>query len=168
MATEQTKEIRVATNLTGDKVQLTKDGIASYEERLQFLIKEARAEVAEELKEARAQGDLSENADYDAAKNKQAEIEAEIAEIEDILSRAEIISERKTKAVRVGSTIEYTRDGKKHEAQIVGQVETDPTATPIKIASNTPFAEAVIGHEEGDKVKIPVAKPYEITIKKIK
>jgi transcription elongation factor GreA len=168
MAKELTKEIRLATNLTGEKIQLTKEGVDNYQERLDFLINEARPEVAEELKEARAQGDLSENADYDAAKNKQAEIEAEIAEIEDILSRAEIVSTRATKAVRVGSTIEYTRDGKKFSAQIVGKVEADPNAEIPKIAADTPFALAVIGCEEGDKVTVSAAKKYEITIKAIK
>ena len=168
MKKELTKEIRIAQNLTGDKVQLTKEGIKQYEERLKFLVEEARAEVAEELKEARAQGDLSENADYDAAKNKQAEIEAEIAEIEDILSRAEVISERKTKAVRIGTHLEYIRDGKKAEIMIVGPVEADPNADIPKIGADTPFAKAIIGKEEGNVVKVAGARTYEVKISKIK
>jgi transcription elongation factor GreA len=167
MAKELTKEIRVVHNLTGDKVQLTKEGIKEREARLKVLIEELRPQVAEELKEARAQGDLSENADYDAAKNKQAEIEAEISEIEDILSRVELISERKTKAVRTGSTVTYTRDGKKNTIKIVGKVEADPTADIPKVADDTPFAKAIIGAEEGEKIKIKAAKTYEVKINTI-
>ena len=168
MKKELTKEIRIVQNLTDDKVQLTKEGKKDYETRLHVLVEEARPQVAEELKEARAQGDLSENADYDAAKNKQAEIEAEIAEIEDILSRVELISERKTKAVRIGTHLEYSRDGKKQEVFIVGPVESDPNGETPKIGADTPFAKAVIGKEEGETVKVAASKPYEIKIVKIK
>ena len=168
MKKELTKEIRIAQNLTEDRIQLTKEGLREYEDRLRLLVENERPMVAEELKEARAQGDLSENADYDAAKNKQAEIEAQIAEIEDILSRVEIISERKTKSIRVGSTIEYTRDGKKYTVQIVGPVEADPNDEIPKVAADTPFAEAVIGKEPGDVVKVHAAKAYEVKINAIK
>ena len=168
MAKELTKEIRLAQNLTDDKVQLTKEGKKEYEQRLKELIDVERPKVAEELREARAQGDLSENADYDAAKNKQAEIEAEIAEIEDILSRVELVSDAKTNVIRVGSTFEYERDGKTLVAHIVGPVEADPNDEIPKIGANSPFAVAVIGHEPGDAVKIQGPRSYEIKITGIK
>jgi transcription elongation factor GreA len=168
MKKELTKEIRIVQNLTGDRVQLTREGKKDYETRLKHLVENERPVVAEELKEARAQGDLSENADYDAAKNKQAEIEAEIASIEDILSRVEILSERKTKAIRIGTHFEYLRDGKKAEVIIVGPVESDPNEDVPKIGSDTPFARAVVGLEEGQTVRVLAAKQYEVKITKIK
>lgn len=164
---EQTKEIRLATNLSGETVQLTKSGKKELEEKLKVLIEVERPQVAEELKEARAQGDLSENADYDAAKNKQGELEAEISRIQDILSRVEIISERAVKKVRTGSTVTFKMKGKKRKVQIVGPVEVDPNAEIPKIGANSPFAEAVMGLEEGDSARVHAVKPYNVEITKI-
>ena len=167
MAKELTKEIKLAHNLGAEKVELTKEGKKELEIKLLDLINKHRPIIAAELKEARAQGDLSENADYDAAKNKQAELEAEISRIEDVLSRVEIIQERKTKAVRVGSKIEYVRDGKTLKAQIVGPVEADPNDDIPKIGSDTPFAKAIMGLEEGQEAKVHTIKPFSVKIKKI-
>jgi transcription elongation factor GreA len=163
MKKELTKEIRVARNLTDEKVQLTEEGKKDYEVRLRHLVDEERPKVAYELKEARAQGDLSENADYDAAKNKQAEVEAEISEIEDILARVEIVKEVHTNQIRIGSHITYLRDNVENEVIIVGPVESDVDGEIAKIASNTPFAEALIGK----KVTVIAKKAYKVNIIKV-
>lgn len=164
---ELTKEIRLATNLSGETVQLTKAGKVELEEKLNNLITVERPEVAEELKEARAQGDLSENADYDAAKNRQGELEAEISRIQDILSRVEIISERAVKQVRIGSTVTFTANKNKATVQIVGPVEVDPNADVPKVGADSPFAEAVMGLKEGDEARVHAIKPYKVVINKI-
>ena len=90
-----------------EKIKLTKEGYKKQEERLRFLIEVERENVKVQLAEARAQGDLSENADYDAARGKQAEVEGRIKEIENILANAEIIEEGKanSKKVGLGSTV---------------------------------------------------------------
>lgn len=164
---EQTKEIRLATNLSGEAVQLTKAGKQELEEKLKNLIEIERPQVAEELKEARAQGDLSENADYDAAKNKQGELEAEVSRIQDILSRVEIISERAVKKIRIGSTVTFKMKSTETTVQIVGPVEVDPNASIPKVGSDSPFAEAVMGLEEGEEARVAAIKPYKIKITKI-
>src|SRR5690554_753823 len=91
-----------------DKVFLTKEGLEKLQEDLRHLKEVERIQVVQELKEARAQGDLSENADYDAARTRQAQIESKIKEIEYMIANAQIINEKNgsTKMVRLGSTVE--------------------------------------------------------------
>ena len=91
-----------------EKIELTREGEAKLTQELRHLIDIDRPEVLEQLAAARAQGDLSENADYDAARNKQAEVEARIKEIENILANAKIIEDKKSvsKLVALGSTVE--------------------------------------------------------------
>ena len=89
-----------------EKTKLTKAGYKKLEEELRYLIDVVRDEVKRQLAEARAQGDLSENADYDAARQKQAEVESRIKEIEDILNNSEILEENsKGNRVGLGSTV---------------------------------------------------------------
>lgn len=155
-----------------DKIKLTKVGKEELEKELRYLIDEAREEVKKQLAEARAQGDLSENADYDAARNRQAEVEGRIKEIEDILSNFELIddeksSKKKSDKVTLGSTvtIKFLENGKEGKYKIVGTVESDPFNN--KISNASPLGEALIGKAVGDVVEIKAKKTYKVEIVKL-
>ena len=155
-----------------DKIKLTKAGKEELEKELRYLIDEAREEVKRQLAEARAQGDLSENADYDAARNRQAEVEGRIKQIEDILSNCELIddekaSKRKGDKVALGSTvtIRFLENGKEAKYMIVGTVESDPFNN--KISNACPLGEALIGKATGDVVEVKAKKIYKVEIIKI-
>ena len=151
-----------------NKVELTKEGAENLEKELRHLIDIDRPEVIEALQAARAQGDLSENADYDAARTKQAEIEGRIKEIENILANVKIISEKsKAKGVVLGSTvtIKDLSDGSVESYTIVGTVE----ANPLKglISNVSPLGRAVVDKNVGDIVSVHANKEYKVEILKI-
>ena len=152
-----------------DKQKLTKAGYKKLQDEYKYLVDEAREEVKRQLAEARAQGDLSENADYDAARGKQAEVEGRIKEIENILANAEIIEEGKasTKKVGLGSTvtIKFVDNGKEISYMIVGTVESDPVNG--KISNSCPLGEALVGKTVGDIVEVKAIKSYNVEILKI-
>ncbi len=156
--------------MTDDKVYVTKEGLVELEKEYEHLIHVVRKEVIEDLQAARAQGDLSENADYDAARDRQARIESRIRELDMMLSNVEIIDEKKEghRMVRLGSTLEVldleTKQTK--EYTIVGSVEADPLNG--RLSNMTPLAMALLEHHEGDIVKVNVDNPYEVKIVKIK
>ena len=145
-----------------EKTKLTKEGYKKLEEELDYLIHVVSEEVKIQLAEARAQGDLSENADYDAARNKQAEVEARIKEIEYILNNCEIISDsgKNKNKISLGSTVTllFIEKGTEDTFMLVGTVEADPFNKKISIAS--PLGEALIGKTTGDIVDIKSNKPY--------
>ncbi len=155
-----------------NKILLTKSGEKKLREELKNLIDIVRPEVIQELKEARAQGDLSENADYDAARNRQAEVEGRIREIEDSLSHIKIIKEkdvnRSQKKIKLGSNVTYVKYekgkiSKKMKVKIVGIVESDPEKQII--SNESPLAKAIIGKTIGDSVEIKTPKKtYKIKI----
>ncbi len=151
------------------KIILTRDGEAKLTAELRQLIDVTRPEVIEQLQFARAQGDLSENAEYDAARARQAEVEGRIKQIEDILAVAIIIDEAPTsaKTVALGTkvTIQDLSDNTQVVYKIVGTVEADPINNRISNAS--PLGEAIIGKHVGDKVMVKVAKPYQVQIVRI-
>ena len=155
-----------------DKVLLTKSGVEKLEEERDNLINVERPRVIEELQLARSQGDLSENADYDAAREKQAEVEHRIQELENMLQvgHYEIISTQKKgkKNVQIGSTVILKFMDTEEEAQyhIVGSTEADPLNG--KVSNETPLAQAILGSKTGDVVTVEVAKPYKVTILSIK
>ena len=156
----------------GDKIKSTRAGKEELERELRYLIDEAREEVKRQLAEARAQGDLSENADYDAARNRQAEVEGRIKEIEDILSNCELIddekaSKKKGDKVALGSTvtIRFIENGKEAKYMIVGTVESDPFNN--KISNACPLGEALIGRAVGDVVEVKAKKNYKVEIVKL-
>jgi len=150
-------------------IELTAQGKKDLEIKLRKLIDVERPKVQEELAEARSQGDLSENAEYDAAKNKQSEIEAEIARIEDVLTREKIIRTARTKdTVGLGSIIKYKKGQKEKTVMIVPDAEYDPLAEVIKTGVNTPFAKSILGAKVGDEVLIHTEPPYKIKIIEIK
>ena len=151
-----------------NKVELTKEGAEKLEKELRHLIDIDRPEVIESLQAARAQGDLSENADYDAARTRQAEIEGRIKEIENILANVKIINEKKaTKVVSLGSTvtIKDLSDNTTATYTIVGTVEANPVK---KLISNvSPLGKAIVDKAVGDKAVVHVAQEYTVEILKI-
>jgi transcription elongation factor GreA len=153
-----------------DKQKLTKAGYKKLQDELKYLVDVAREEIKVQLAEARAQGDLSENADYDAARGKQAEVEGRIKEIENILANADIIEESKasTKKVGLGSTvtIRYVDEDRKDQSfMIVGTVESDPVNG--KISNSCPLGEALVGKTVGDIVEVKAIRTYKVEILKI-
>lgn len=138
-----------------EEVILTKEGYAELEERLRVLKTEKRQENARAIAEARAQGDLSENAEYDAAKNEQAAIEGEITTIEEQLRNAKIIDKAAdTSTVSLGSEVKIfnLKTDKEMVYRIVGTTESDPFNN--KISNESPVGRALLGKKAGDLVNV--------------
>lgn len=133
-----------------NKVYLTNEGFLEIEEELNHLKEVKRPEVIKALKDARALGDLSENADYDAARNEQAIIEGRISELEKILETAELIEKKDTDKVGLGTTvkIKYVEDDDIEEYRIVGSKEADPSNN--KVSNESPLAMAIMGAKVGE------------------
>ena len=135
---------------------LTEEGLAKLEDELQDLKVNKRKEVAVKIKEAREQGDLSENAEYDAAKDEQRDIELRIEEIESILKNAEVVSSKDmdASAINIGSTviIQDETSGEEMEYKIVGSTEADILGG--KISNESPVGMALIGAKAGDIVDV--------------
>lgn len=153
---------------------LTYAGLQALETELEDLKVNKRKEVAQKIKEAREQGDLSENAEYDAAKDEQRDIEARIEEIEKILKNVEVVAEDDVddKKINVGCHIvihdfEYDED---LEFSIVGSTQTN--SLKGMISNESPLGRALIGHEIGDEVEVDmgdvVSKYKVLEIKKTK
>nr|WP_317359946.1 transcription elongation factor GreA [uncultured Tyzzerella sp.] len=139
----------------GKKIILTHEGLENLEQELQELKVVRRKDVAAKIKEARGQGDLSENAEYDAAKEEQAEIEARIITIENMLRNAEVIdSGNVTDTVSIGNTIKLFDSEFQEEIEytLVGSAEADPFNG--KISNESPIGAAIIGHKVGDTVEV--------------
>ncbi len=136
------------------EILLTAEGYLELETELNDLKINKRPEVIKALKEARALGDLSENADYDAARDEQAKLEGRIKELEFKLENAKIISGNDKNIVNVGSTvtISYIDDGEKEEYKIVGSLEADPFNN--KISNESPIGAAVIGKKVNELVTV--------------
>ena len=152
-----------------EKFYVTEEGLKELKEEYENLVHVVRNEVIEDLKAARAQGDLSENADYDAARDKQAQVEARIKELEHMIRNAEVISEnRGTSYVRLGSTVtvEPMDTHEKITFTIVGTVEADPLNG--KVSNATPLAEAILEKKVGTVVTVEVDEPNDVKIVEIK
>ena len=138
------------------EVHLTPEGKKELEDKLNYLKNIRRTEIAELISEARAQGDLSENAEYDAAKELQAKNEYEIAEIEAMLKNAVVIDESVLDAntVEVGVTVKVKiiTLGFEDEYQIVGIAEADPFKN--RISNDSPVGKGLLGHKVGETVEI--------------
>jgi transcription elongation factor GreA len=138
------------------KIILTYAGLRELEEELEQLKVVRRKEVASKIKEARAQGDLSENAEYDAAKEEQAEIEARILEIEKVLKNAEVIDEDEVdlNVISVGCKVRLYDIEFEEEVDyaIVGSTEADPMN--FKISNESPVGQGLIGGKVGDLIDI--------------
>ena len=135
------------------KKQMSRAGFEKLEQELSYLITVRRAEVAQKLKEARSFGDLSENAEYDEAKNEQGILEATIAELENTIANAEVVDDDSISVneVGVGSIITVLRSGaeKSETLQIVGSTESDPANG--KISDESPIGKAAMKKKIGDK-----------------
>lgn len=136
------------------EIYLTEEGLEEIKKELDFLKLEKRPEIITALKEARAQGDLSENAEYDAARNDQAQVEARIQELEVMVEKAVIIKDINTDVVSLGTkvTIEYVDDNEQEEYSIVGSKEADPFTN--KISNESPIAKAIMGSKVGAVVSV--------------
>lgn len=136
------------------EIYLTNEGLENLKLELDNLKNVRRPEVIAALKEARALGDLSENAEYDAARNEQAVIENRIKEIEVMLENATVITEVATDKVGIGNkvTIEYVDDAEQESYSIVGSKEADPFSN--KISNESPIAKAIMGFKVGSIVTV--------------
>ena len=136
------------------EIYLTSEGFLKLEEELDHLKKVERPDVIKAIKEARVLGDLSENAEYSSARERQGKLEARIKEIEYTLEHATIIENNSDGKVCVGSvvTIKYLEDDEEEEYTIVGTNEADPFEN--KISNESPIALAVMGKKEGDEVQV--------------
>ena len=155
--------------MKGKKTLLTEEGLKELQDELDELINVKRPANLKAIKEARALGDLSENADYDAAKNDQAELEGRIKKIERMLENYEIIEKKTTDKVGLGSTvnIKYIDDDETDEYKIVGSQEADPFES--KISNESPIAKALLNKKVGDIVEVESPNGvYKIEITEIK
>lgn len=142
--------------------QITEEGKKELELELDEL-KSRRGAIADKIAEARDFGDLSENAEYDSAREEQGLVESRVAEIEDILLNAEIIKSRKGSKVTLGSKVDVTSAGKTMTYAVVGPVEADPTQG--KISNESPIGVALLGKKVGETATITTPKgeiSYEI------
>lgn len=154
---------------------MTKAGLDKLKKELDQLINVKRPEIIKQIQEAREQGDLSENADYDAAKNMQAVIEGRIKEIEEILNNSKLIksddkeSGVKGNVVRIGASVKLKdyQDNQTYTYTIVGSVESDPNEN--KISNECQLAKSIMGKKVGDEVSVKgVEEPYKVKILEIK
>ena len=147
---------------------LTSEGFLELETELNFLKNEERPRIIEAIKEARAQGDLSENADYDAARDEQAKVEARIQDLEYRLDHAKIIEKATGDKVDVGTkvTVQYIEDEDEEEYSIVGSMEADPFEN--KISNESPIGKAIMNKKVGDIISVESPNgSYDIKIVKI-
>ena len=138
------------------KVRMSAEGLANLEKEKEYLVTVKRAELAEKLKEARGFGDLSENAEYDEAKNEQGIVEARIQELEYTIANAIVVSDEDLSVdeVGVGSNIELLDMAldEKMKLQIVGSTEADPENN--RISEDSPIGIAVLKKKVGDEVEV--------------
>lgn len=138
------------------EILLTAEGLKNIEDQLEYLKTEKRKEVAEKIKEALSFGDLSENAEYDAAKNEQAEVEEKITKLENILKNATLIDEdaEATGIVSIGSKVKlYDKEfDEEITYTIVGSTEANPAE--CKISNESPVGKALLGKQAGDEVEV--------------
>ncbi len=151
-----------------NEIYLTEDGLNEIKRELDYLKQVRRPEVISALKDARALGDLSENAEYDAARTEQAEVEGKIVELEAMVEKAVVITSVDKDKVSIGSCvkIKYVDDGEVEEYTIVGSKEADPFQN--RISNESPLAKAILGSTVGSTVDVdsPSGK-YQVEIVEI-
>lgn len=150
--------------------ELTLEGKQALEAELTHLKDVERPANITALQDARSQGDLSENADYDAAREDQRRIEGRIAEIENILKNVKIIEKDRSSKVSTGKhlVITYVKLNKTFEFDLVGTIEADPTNN--KISNESPLGKTLMGHKVGDTVTVvsESGKEFKVTIESVK
>jgi len=149
---------------------MTEEGKQKLEDELEFLKTDRRQEVVERIKIARDFGDLSENSEYDAAKDEQAFVESRIAQVEAMIRNAVIIENdnENPDVVGLGKSVTFKElpDGDEETYRIVGSAEADPFEG--KISNDSPMAQAIIGKEVGDRVTVPTpGGDFEVEIIKV-
>ena len=134
-------------------MKYTQEGFAKLKEEYEFRSKEERERIKVAIAEARSFGDLSENAEYDEARNEQAKNEARIKELEELIQHAEVVDDtmHDSETIGLGSTVKVERNGKVIEYKIVGSNEADPFANMISDLS--PVGKALVGAKKGSTVK---------------
>lgn len=144
--------------MSAKEVVLTYEGLKKLEEELEFLRGSKRKEVAERIKQALSFGDISENSEYDEAKNEQAQVEGRIVQLESMLKHARLIDEDevKTDAVSLGSKVKLFDLEFEEEVEylIVGSTEANPLKS--KISNESPVGAALMGHKVGEVVDVQV------------
>ena len=139
---------------------LTPEGLDKLQTELEFLQTDKRQEVAERIKEAREFGDITENSEYDDAKNEQAMLERQIAELEDKLRGAQVLDEKAVtnEVVAVGVTV-HVKDQKTDKSvkyKVVGSAEANPAEN--KLSNESPVGKALLGKKRGELVSVPVPR----------
>ena len=139
---------------------ITQEGLEKLKEEVEYLSTVKRREVAARIKDAREFGDISENSEYDDAKNEQALLESRIAQLEERLRRATVIDESEIDTAVVGvGVLVHVKDQKSGESrkfQIVGSAEANPTEQ--KLSNESPIGKALVGHKRGDVVTVEVPR----------
>ena len=158
---------------TGREIYLTQEGLEDIKKQYRQLVDVERVEVIEQLQAARAMGDLSENADYDSARNRQAEIEGKIAELENIIANAVVVeSNKQSKTIGISNIIKILdlSENEEYTVKIVSSIESDPLSDPslMKISNVCPLGEALINAKLNDVVTVKTAKPYQVKVLEIK
>lgn len=156
MADKKTKQDPIIQD-NEEAVVVTKDGLKALEEELNQLKTVRRKQVAERLKEAISYGDLSENSEYEEAKNEQAFVEGRILELEGMIKNAKVIDEKQhsKKVVEIGTKVKIQNTKRKteeYEFTIVGSTEADPFSN--RVSNESPMGEALMGSKQGDTVVV--------------
>lgn len=158
-------------NGNNKKIELTQEGFTKYSFELEKLKNDDRIRVIEAIKDARSNGDLSENADYDAARDEQARIEQRIKELEEIIKHAKVIDadENNHNSRNLGKIIEveFEDEEEKEEFELVGRLEANPLEG--KISYESPLGSAVLNAKVGQRVEVKTDnnKPFWVTVTKI-
>ena len=142
-----------------DKVYLTKEGLTDLQKELKQLVEVERVTIAERIKSARENNDISENAEYESARDRQSFVEGRIRELEEILKNVSVIAEnKKTDIIGLGSTVKVHIDGGDEVFKIVGAPEANPIEN--KISHESPLGEALLGKKIGQHVEVdaPIGK----------
>ena len=147
------------TNNNQEKILLTPEGLEEIKKEYEELTTKRRKEIAQRIQSARELGDLTENAEYDSAREEQASIEGRIAELEETMKRAEVVKNNKCPVqIDVGCRVRVHLEDQDQEFQIVGAPEADPTKG--KISHESPLGQALLGKKVGEKIEVeaPVGK----------
>jgi transcription elongation factor GreA len=139
-------------NNNTDLVYITKEGLSKLKDELKELVEVKRPEVAERIRQAREMGDISENAEYDAARQEQTFLEGRIEELEEIIKNAKVSEGGSTGQVEVGTKVTVHIDGSEETFQIVGAPEANPLES--KISHESPLGSSMLGKKVGDKIQV--------------
>jgi len=149
-----------------NKYQLTPNGLEELKKELEKLVNEDKPKIIEQIKDARAQGDLSENADYDAARDEQARVELRINELEKIIQNAVIIKNSNKSNFGKKVVVIFDDSGEEETFEIVGSLETNPLEG--RISNESPLGIAILNKDEGDEVILKTETDKEHIIKIVK